>query len=44
MNLQEVTKAYDFTGKTIAITGGGGVLCGEMAKCLGRMQCEYRCP
>jgi NAD(P)-dependent dehydrogenase (short-subunit alcohol dehydrogenase family) len=34
MNLQEVTKAYDFTGKTIAITGGGGVLCGEMAKCL----------
>jgi NAD(P)-dependent dehydrogenase (short-subunit alcohol dehydrogenase family) len=34
MNLQEVTKAYDFTGKTIAITGGGGVLCGAMAKCL----------
>jgi NAD(P)-dependent dehydrogenase (short-subunit alcohol dehydrogenase family) len=34
MNLQEVTKAYDFTGKTIAITGGGGVLCGEMARCL----------
>ncbi len=24
--------AYDFTGKTIAITGGGGVLCGEMAR------------
>jgi NAD(P)-dependent dehydrogenase (short-subunit alcohol dehydrogenase family) len=34
MNLQEVTKAFDFTGKTVAITGGGGVLCGEMAKCL----------
>jgi NAD(P)-dependent dehydrogenase (short-subunit alcohol dehydrogenase family) len=34
MNLQEVTHAYDFTGKTVAITGGGGVLCGEMAKCL----------
>ena len=34
MNLQEITKAYDFSGKTIAITGGGGVLCGEMAKCL----------
>ena len=34
MNLQEVTRTYDFTGKTIAITGGGGVLCGEMAKCL----------
>ena len=34
MNLQEITKAYDFSGKTIAITGGGGVLCGAMAKCL----------
>ena len=34
MNLQELTTAYDFTGKTVAITGGGGVLCGEMAKCL----------
>lgn len=26
--------AYDFTGKTIVITGGGGVLCGEMARAL----------
>ncbi len=34
MNLQDVTKAFDFTGKTVAITGGGGVLCGEMAKAL----------
>ena len=34
MNLQEVTKAYDFTGKTVVITGGSGVLCGEMARCL----------
>ncbi|MGD0337167.1 MAG: SDR family oxidoreductase [Bacteroidota bacterium] len=34
MELQEVTKAYDFTGKTIVIMGGGGVLCGEMAKTL----------
>jgi NAD(P)-dependent dehydrogenase (short-subunit alcohol dehydrogenase family) len=34
MNLQEITKAYDFSGKTIAITGGGGVLCGSMAQCL----------
>jgi NAD(P)-dependent dehydrogenase (short-subunit alcohol dehydrogenase family) len=25
---------YDFTGKTIAVTGGGGVLCGEMARAL----------
>ena len=31
MNLEEVTKQYDFTGKTVIITGGGGVLCGEMA-------------
>jgi len=31
MNLQEITKDYDFSGKTIAITGGGGVLCGAMA-------------
>ena len=34
MNLQEITQAYDFTGKTAVITGGGGVLCGEMARCL----------
>lgn len=34
MNLSELTKAYDFTGKTVAITGGGGVLCGEMARAL----------
>ncbi len=34
MSLQEVTKTYDFTGKTVAITGGGGVLCGEMARAL----------
>ena len=26
------TKAYDFTGQSIMITGGGGVLCGEMAR------------
>lgn len=34
MNLQAVTKAYDFTDRTVAITGGGGVLCGEMARAL----------
>lgn len=27
-------RAYDFTGKTIAVTGGGGVLCGELARAL----------
>jgi NAD(P)-dependent dehydrogenase (short-subunit alcohol dehydrogenase family) len=31
MDLQEVTKIYDFTGRTIAITGGAGILGGEMA-------------
>ncbi len=34
MNLSEITKAYDFADKTVAITGGGGVLCGEMARAL----------
>jgi len=31
MDLQEITKMYDFTGRTIAITGGAGILGGEMA-------------
>jgi NAD(P)-dependent dehydrogenase (short-subunit alcohol dehydrogenase family) len=31
MNLDELTKMYDFTGKTIAITGGAGILGGEIA-------------
>ena len=31
MNLNEVTKLYDFTDRSVVITGGGGVLCGEMA-------------
>ncbi len=31
MDLQELTKLYDFTGKTIVLTGGAGVLGGEMA-------------
>ena len=31
MNLQEVTQWYDFSNKTIVITGGTGVLGGEMA-------------
>jgi len=34
MNLGDLTKSYDFTDKTVAITGGGGVLCGEMARAL----------
>jgi NAD(P)-dependent dehydrogenase (short-subunit alcohol dehydrogenase family) len=31
MNLQELAQWYDFTGKTAVITGGTGVLGGEMA-------------
>jgi NAD(P)-dependent dehydrogenase (short-subunit alcohol dehydrogenase family) len=31
MNLNEVTNHYDFTGRTVVITGGAGVLGGEMA-------------
>jgi NAD(P)-dependent dehydrogenase (short-subunit alcohol dehydrogenase family) len=31
MNLKEHSALYDFTNKTIVITGGAGVLCGEMA-------------
>ena len=34
MNLEELTRLYDFTGKVIVITGGAGVLCGEMATAL----------
>lgn len=31
MNLQELTHLYNFTGKTVVVTGGTGVLGGEMA-------------
>ena len=31
MNLQDLTQMYDFTGKTVVITGGAGILGGEMA-------------
>jgi len=34
MNLAELSKMYDFTGRTIVITGGTGVLCGAMAQAL----------
>jgi NAD(P)-dependent dehydrogenase (short-subunit alcohol dehydrogenase family) len=34
MNSRNFLSAYDFSGKTIAITGGGGVLCGELARAL----------
>ena len=31
MDLQELTKSYDMTGKTVVITGGAGVLGGELS-------------
>ena len=31
MDLQELTKSYDMTGKTVVITGGAGVLGGEIS-------------
>ncbi|MFN9741212.1 MAG: SDR family NAD(P)-dependent oxidoreductase, partial [Acidobacteriota bacterium] len=34
MNKSELIKMYDFTGRTVAITGGAGVLCGAMAEAL----------
>ncbi len=34
MDSRNFLSAYDFSGKTIAVTGGGGVLCGEMARAL----------
>ena len=33
-DLAELTKMYDFTGKTVAITGGAGVLGGDIASAL----------
>jgi NAD(P)-dependent dehydrogenase (short-subunit alcohol dehydrogenase family) len=34
MNLQDLTRLYDFTGRTALVTGGSGVLGGEMAGAL----------
>ena len=34
MNTNEVTRMYDFTGRTVAITGGTGVLGSEMTRAL----------
>ncbi len=31
MDLREITNLYDFTGRTVAISGGAGILGGEMA-------------
>ena len=34
MNLAELTRMYDLTGRTFVVTGGTGVLCGAMAQAL----------
>jgi NAD(P)-dependent dehydrogenase (short-subunit alcohol dehydrogenase family) len=34
MNLTEITKNYDFTGRSVLVTGGTGVLCSAMIKAL----------
>jgi NAD(P)-dependent dehydrogenase (short-subunit alcohol dehydrogenase family) len=31
MDLKQLTQMYDFTGKTVVITGGAGILGGEIA-------------
>ena len=31
MNLDELTRNYDFSNRVVAITGGAGILCGEIA-------------
>src|SRR4030067_658698 len=31
MDLNQLTKMYDFTGKSVVITGGAGILGGEIA-------------
>ena len=33
-DLQHITKLYDFTGKTVAVTGGGGVLGSDLVRAL----------
>jgi NAD(P)-dependent dehydrogenase (short-subunit alcohol dehydrogenase family) len=34
MNLQELSKMYDFAGKVFVVTGGAGVLCSEIVRAL----------
>jgi NAD(P)-dependent dehydrogenase (short-subunit alcohol dehydrogenase family) len=34
MESARILANYDFTGKTVVVTGGGGVLCGELARAL----------
>ncbi len=34
MNLQDLTRLYDFTGRVFVVTGGAGVLCSEIVRAL----------
>ena len=34
MNLSDLTKIYDFSGRTVVITGGAGILCSEITAAL----------
>jgi NAD(P)-dependent dehydrogenase (short-subunit alcohol dehydrogenase family) len=34
MDLATLTEMYDFTGRTVVVTGGTGALCGELARAL----------
>jgi NAD(P)-dependent dehydrogenase (short-subunit alcohol dehydrogenase family) len=34
MNLDEFTKSFDFSGRSVVITGGGGILCGAIGRAL----------
>ena len=34
MDLDELMAVYDFTGKTFVVTGGAGVLCGDVVVAL----------
>jgi NAD(P)-dependent dehydrogenase (short-subunit alcohol dehydrogenase family) len=35
VNLEALVGQYDFSGRVVVVTGGAGVLCGEMAACVG---------
>jgi len=41
---KSILKRFDLTGKVVAITGGGGELCGAMAEALGGAGREGGCP
>ena len=44
MDLQQLTQMYDFTGRTFVVTGGTGVLGGEVVSRAGGGRRERRHP